>query len=273
MQEKLLMGGQLMDKAAKQEYELRQAQIEIEERRRQELELARELEKSEEANIMVEEQFESLQESLDDKSHKLRKLFTKYKNLKAVNQDLIEEASREREDMVDTIRELRQEDKRKQLVLDYFIPPDIVEMLNRKAQWDEQSDAWIIPRKHLVGNGMRGRRPVSATGLRRPETDYAKHRKKFSNNPRYRSDNIANFELDMPDRTTADYEGPAISQRVKAALDAALIGEDNDEIEFDSPENLPEFNPYLNYQGEEPERDREEQRSKSRKKERTKSKR
>ena len=117
MQEKLLMGGQLMDKAAKQEYELRQAQIEIEERRRQELELARELEKSEEANIMVEEQFESLQESLDDKSHKLRKLFTKYKNLKAVNQDLIEEASREREDMVDTIRELRQEDKRKQLVL------------------------------------------------------------------------------------------------------------------------------------------------------------
>ena len=34
----------------------------------------------------------------------------------------------------------------------------------------------------IVGNGMRGsRRPVSATGLRRPETDYAKHRKKFSN--------------------------------------------------------------------------------------------
>ena len=33
--------------------------------------------------------------------------------------------------------------------LDYFIPPDIVEMLNRKAQWDETSDAWIIPRKNL----------------------------------------------------------------------------------------------------------------------------
>ena len=44
MQEKLLMGGQLMDKAAKQEYELRQAHIELEERRRTEMELARELE-------------------------------------------------------------------------------------------------------------------------------------------------------------------------------------------------------------------------------------
>jgi hypothetical protein len=148
----------------------------------------------------------------------------------------------------------------KQLVLDYFIPPEIVEMLNRKAQWDETSDAvsffffleiflfwnelfpgpsptkhlfpfsltlllifffyshflrhpamkWIIPRKNLVGNGMRGaRRPVSATGLRRPETDYAKHRKKFSSNPRYRADNITNFELDQPERTTADYEGAA----------------------------------------------------------------
>lgn len=208
----------------------------------------------EEDNIMKEEQFESMQDELDSKTRKLKKLFNKYKNIKEEKKDLTEENSREREDLVDTIRELRQENKRNQLVLDYFIPPDIVEMLNRKAVWDEKSDAWIIPRKNLVGNGMRGRRPVSATGLRRPETDYAKHRKKFSTNPRYRSDNIANFELDMPDRTTADYEGPAISQRVKAALDAALIGEDNDEIQFDSPENLPEFNPYLNYQGEEPDR-------------------
>jgi hypothetical protein len=47
------------------------------------------------------------------------------------------------------------------------------------------------------------------------------------------------------------HPGPAISQRVKAALDAALIGEDEDEIEFDSPENLPEFNPYLTYGGDE----------------------
>ena len=51
----------------------------------------------------------------------------------------------------------------------------------------------------------------------------------FFQNPRYRADNITNFELDQPERTTADYEGPAISQRVKAALDAALIGEDEGE--------------------------------------------
>ena len=41
----------------------------------------------------------------------------KYKNLKQDNRDLEEQASREREDMVDSIRELRQENKLKQLVL------------------------------------------------------------------------------------------------------------------------------------------------------------
>ena len=35
-----------------------------------------------------------------------------------------------------------------------------------------------------------------------------------------------------------------------------------DEIEFDSPENLPEFNPYLNYGGDEAERDRADARDK-----------
>ena len=65
----------------------------------------------------------------------------------------------------------------------------------------------------------------------------------------------------MPERTTQDYEGPAMSQRVQAAPNAALVGEE-DEVTFDPPENLPDasnFNPYLNYGGDEDggDRDRE----------------
>lgn len=170
-------------------------------------------------------------------------------------EDTESDLNRAREDAGNIIRDLKRQNKLKQLIVDYFIPPDIVELLSRKAQWDEASDEYVLMRKNLVGNAMKGRRPVSATGLRRPESQFAKHRKKFDQNPRYRADNISNFGLDMPDRTTADYEGPAMSQRVKAALDAALIGEDEDEIEFDSPENLPEFNPYLNYPGDDNDRD------------------
>ena len=35
------------------------------------------------------------------------------------------------------------------------------------------------------------------------------------------------IELDMPNRTTRDYEGPAVAPKVQAALDAALQDEED----------------------------------------------
>ena len=35
-------------------------------------------------------------------------------------------------------------------------------------------------------------------------------------------ENILSLELDMPNRTTRDYEGPSVAPRVQAAIDAAL---------------------------------------------------
>ena len=61
MQGKLLVGGEVLDKAHKQEEELRRAQIELEERRHQEAALARELE---EANVMIEEQYANMAEEV-----------------------------------------------------------------------------------------------------------------------------------------------------------------------------------------------------------------
>lgn len=34
-------------------------------------------------------------------------------------------------------------------------------------------------------------------------------------NPRFKSENILNLELDMPERTTYDYEGPGADTRVQ----------------------------------------------------------
>ena len=62
----------------------------------------------------------------------------------------------------------------------------------------------------------------------------------------YRSDNIIDMELNMPDRTTQDYEGPAMSQRVQAALSAALEG-DEEEVTFATQDTLPQTGPYLSY--------------------------
>ena len=246
MENKLLIGGQLMDKAAKQEAELRSAQIELEERKRQELELARELAEKEEATLLMEEQYSSLQDEVEVKTRKLKKLWTKYQAAKSEIKDLNEEFQSEREDMLDTIRELTRQLKLKQLVLDNFVPPDEQAKLDRRAQWSDENDEWWLPRLEFAGNQLRPRRPVSASGLRRPETEYARHRKQYDNSARFKGDNVINMELEMPDRTTQDYEGAAMSQRVAAALTAALAG-DEEEVTFSAPETLPSCNPYLNY--------------------------
>ena len=52
-------------------------------------------------------------------------------------EDTESDLNRAREDAGNIIRDLKRQNKLKQLIVDYFIPPDIVELLSRKAQWDE----------------------------------------------------------------------------------------------------------------------------------------
>ena len=44
-------------------------------------------------------------------------------------------------------------------------------------------------------------------------------------------ENIINIELDMPNRTTRDYESPTVAPKVQAALDAAL--QEDDDLDID----------------------------------------
>ncbi|RHZ18992.1 hypothetical protein DYB37_003687 [Aphanomyces astaci] len=144
MEAKLLVGGEITNKAAQQEDELRKTKLELEERKHQELKLARELAEREEANLMKEE--------------------------------------KEREDLLDTIRELTAQFKLKTLVLDYFMPREAATALENAAHWDDEDDNYRLDHVELSGNALRPRqRPASASGLRRPETASEKPRKYVSN--------------------------------------------------------------------------------------------
>jgi hypothetical protein len=48
-----------------------------------------------------------------------------------------------------------------------------------------------------------------------------------------KGENILFLELDMPSRTTKDYESPTLAPHLQAALDSAL--KDEDDIEIDDP--------------------------------------
>ncbi|CEG37768.1 kinesin-like protein [Plasmopara halstedii] len=176
-QAKVLVGGEMMTKAAQQEDELRRTKVELEERKRQELQLARELAEQEESNLMREEKYQSLQEEAEAKARKLKKVYTKVKEVLGDIKAMEKAHNREKEDLFDTIRQLTAQLKLKNIVLNYFMPPEAVAMLEARARWNEEEDDFTLDHLELAGNTLRSRqRPPSASSVRRPETSSDKSR-------------------------------------------------------------------------------------------------
>jgi len=220
MEAKLLKGGQMLDKAATQEAELRKAERELVDKEEAERALAQELGKRDEVREDLSEKYSSIEEEVDKKTRKLEKLVRKVNEADAEIADLQGEFQREREDMLDTIRQLARQIKLKEMVLELFVPPDRCKALEDRTVWQDDKDAWS-----LEGSGRdarAARRPTSAPGLRRPETEYARHRKQYDPNPRYKYDDIAVLELDAPERTTQDYEGPTMRSNIEVILETPI---------------------------------------------------
>lgn len=175
MEEKLIKGGEMISKAAKQEALLRKAQTELQERQMQEAKLARELSEKEEMNLQLEEHFSSMQEEVEVKTKKLKKLWSKYQTAVREAQDLQEEFQRERSDMLDAIRELTQTVKLKDLIITNFIPEDVAKSIEKRATWNEEEEAYQLQKLEIAGNRIRSNRLMASKG-RRPETEFAKQK-------------------------------------------------------------------------------------------------
>ena len=255
MEEKLIVGGEMASKAAKQEAELRQAEQELEQRRQREMQLARQMADQEEMNLELEEKFDSLKDEVESKTKKLKKLWSKFQQCKTEIKDLTDEFQEEKNDMLETIRSMAKDLKLKELIIKNFVPPEEARHLDDvnnggRAIWKEEADMWILPKLEITGNSLRPSRAASAPGLKRPETEYARHRKQYDTNTRYKYDNVVGLEMDMPERTTQDYEGPGMISRVSNIL-AMNYNDDNDEeVEFSAVENGI-GNPFLQYAGDE----------------------
>jgi kinesin family protein 3/17 len=253
MEEKLIKGGEVISKASKQEAMLRKAETELAQRRAQEASLARELAEKEELNLQLEEHFSSLQEEVEVKTKKLKKLWNKYQAAMHETKDLQDEFQTERTDMLDTIRQLTQQLKLKDLIIQHFIPEEVSKNIERRAQYNQEEDTWIIPRLDLTGNAMRAavHRPLASGKQRRPETNFARQRKQYDANPRYKYDNVLGMDLDMPEKTTQEFSGPGMKSRVDTILGMDMNGDEGDDIAFDnaSAQQPAISSPYLSYGG------------------------
>lgn len=68
--------------------------------------------------------------------------------------DITEIVHREREDLMDRIRELTREIRLKHLIIDQFIPALEYMKVESRASWDDEVNDWLIPNVEYTGNNM-----------------------------------------------------------------------------------------------------------------------
>ncbi|KAK6191357.1 hypothetical protein SNE40_003070 [Patella caerulea] len=232
MESKLLMGGRnIIDHTNEQQRALEQRRQEIAEQKRVEREIKQKLEEKEESAVELQETYASLQQEVDVKTKKLKKLFSKLQSTKQEIFDLQEEHVKERQELEQTQMELTRELKLKMLIIENFIPTEEKTKVLNRAQFDEDTDTWNLKLLANKSATTMMTRPISALGNKRPVTEFARVAAAMGGDPRFLGENILQVELDMPNRTTRDYEGPTVAPRVQAALDAALQEEENIDID------------------------------------------
>ena len=129
--------------------------------------------------------------------------------------------------MYDTIFELDNQLKLKSTIIGNFIPPEEVNKVKNMAKWNEELNDWQLnPPKKFQKKGQT--RPVSAVGLKRPTSEYARIASGLGDiNPRYKFENILDLDLEMPERTTEEITGMP-SERVQNAINMILNAPEDD---------------------------------------------
>ncbi|MBN3302657.1 KIF3B protein, partial [Amia calva] len=234
MESKLLVGGKnIVDHTNEQQKILEQKRHEIAEQKRREREMQQQMECRDEETLELKETYSSLQQEVDIKTKKLKKLFAKLQAVKAEIHDLQEDHIKERQELEQTQNELTRELKLKHLIIENFIPLEEKNKIMNRSFLDDEDDHWKLhPITRIEDNQQMMTRPISAVGYKRPLSQHARMAMMMRPEARYRAENILLLELDLPSRTTREYEEPAIAPKVAAALEAAL--QDEDEIQVDA---------------------------------------
>lgn len=226
MEEKMIAGSQVMEVAKKQQKELLKTKKELEKERVQEEELQKQLQEKEKNRMKIMRKFNSLQEELEFTNQKLESLWKEYQESANECNNVKDDFDRERNDMYDTIYELSNQLKLKNLIIENFIQPEEVKKMEKMIEWNDELNDWVIRTPGFKELKSGSKRPQSAVGMKRPTSEYSRIAKGLGDlNPRYKFDNILQLDLDMPERTTEDYEGMP-SAKVQQAIQAILNDDD-----------------------------------------------
>jgi len=226
----LVRGGKnLLDTYSERQIELEKKLVEIAERKKREIEIQQQLELQEETTLEIRERNVSLEQEVELKKRKLSKCYAKYLALQQELNDCKSDHNQDLRELEMAQNELVKELKRQLLIIDNFVPIEVKQRLYTQAKYDEEQEEWKFSSMSLPtppgGDGkFSSKRPVSHPQRRRPISEYALQEAK-SNAPsslRFKSENIVNYELEMPCRTTQEYRTPKVSASLQAVLAQAM---------------------------------------------------
>jgi kinesin-II 95 kDa subunit len=224
MESKLLCGGKnIIDHTNEQQKELEIKRQEIMEQKQKERLMLQKIEEQEESTFEIKETFTSMQQEVELKKRKLRKLFSKLQSIKGEIDDCKEANSKERRELDELQNELSKELKLKYLVIDNFIPPEDKNKFLSRISYDEDEEEWKEIKSSKITNCIITKRPT-AKKLKdfRTMTGYVRLASTLGSALPYKSDNILKLDLIMPLKSTKDYSLPNMSPCIKEALESAL---------------------------------------------------
>ncbi|XP_042359257.1 kinesin-like protein KIF3C isoform X2 [Plectropomus leopardus] len=212
MESKLLVGGKnIIDHTNEQQKMLEMKRQEIAEQTRNEREIQQQMLVQDEETLELRETFTSLQQEVEAKTKKLKKLYAKLQCIKAEIQDVNDEHVRSRQELEQTQNELTRELKFKYLIIENFIPPEEKNKIMNRLTFDPEEDQWkfqpLVPAESK--SSQMKKRPASAVGYKRPISQYARVAIAMGPHSRYRAENIMFLELDMTPPNTASLDRSA----------------------------------------------------------------
>ncbi len=134
-------------------------------------ELARETREAEQRKQLLAQQEEEFMQSLSRKAKgeedlsllkkKLTKLRAKYKETKAEIEDQQATQNKEREDLMEELRNLSKHLQFQDLLLAHFVPNEQSEMIAARAIWDEGRDNYVMQPFNFKQSNLQEKRPPS----------------------------------------------------------------------------------------------------------------
>ncbi|GAB4823122.1 hypothetical protein N2152v2_010168 [Parachlorella kessleri] len=164
MESKVLRGGEnLLDKVEALEAAAVKAEAALAAQRAQQAEQERRIAQLEEATILLEGKYSSVQEEISEKAKKLAKVAQATAATQAQARQMAEECQAERERLLDDMRALTKQIKLKDLVISAYIPTEYQQTILSRCHWEDSQQRWAVTHIEWAGNLVRARREAEAS--------------------------------------------------------------------------------------------------------------